>query len=401
MNLFQYKAVTETGRTVVGRIEAHNEADLELRLARMGLDVIRYRVTRPRQGWLRRHRIGRRELISFCFHLEQLSRAGVPILEGLDDLRDSTDNARFREVLATLIESIEGGQTLSQALGHFPAIFSPIFINLIRAGEHSGRLADVLRELTETLKWQDELAAQTRKIVTYPAFVGLVVLGVTVFLMTYLVPQLASFMKSLGQELPWQTRGLILVSDTMVRYWYLALAIPPLALLTLRWLTRRNPAIAYRIDGLKLRLPAIGPVLQKIIMARFSGNFALMYGAGIPILECLRISQALIQNRVIEEALERVQQQIGEGEGLSAAFANTGLFPRLVVRMLRVGEGSGALDEALTNITYFYKRDVRESIEKVQSLVEPVLTVVLGAILAWVMFAVLGPVYNSISNMRM
>jgi type IV pilus assembly protein PilC len=394
MAAFEYKAINDDGKTVFGRIEAANDSDLEIRLARMGLEMIRCKPATRREWRLGSGKVGRQELIAFCFHLEQLTRAGVPILEGLTDLRDSVVNPRFREVIAGLIEDIEGGKTLSEALARCPAIFSKVFHSLIRAGEQSGLLPDVLRNLTESLKWQDELAAHTKKIVMYPAFVATVVLGVLFFMMIYLVPQLTSFIASVGQELPLHTRALIVVSDFVINYWYLILAAPPALFFGIRHLARVNAQARYRVDGFKLRIWPVGPIYAKILLSRFASNFALMFGAGITVLDALRISEQLVDNKVVEEALQRVQRQIGEGVGLTSAFENTGLFPPLVIRMLRVGENTGALDEALANVSYFYNRDVRESIEKVQALIEPALTVVLGLLLGWVMLSVLGPIYD-------
>src|SRR3954462_9475042 len=188
MPLFAYKAIDAHGKNVAGRVEAVNLFDLEQRLARMGLDLIAgapsTQTTRLGGG-----RVARQDLINFCFHLEQLASAGVPVIEGLVDLRESVDNPRFREVVSGLIESIEGGRNLSQALGEFPEVFSKVFVSLVRAGEQTGKLADVLKSLSDSLKWEDELAAQTKKLLMYPAFVGSVVLLVTFFLMIYLVPQ--------------------------------------------------------------------------------------------------------------------------------------------------------------------------------------------------------------------
>ncbi len=394
MATFEYKAINDTGKIVLGRIDASNDSDLEMRLGRMGLEMIRCWPARQ-GGWSSRGgKVGRQELITFCFHLEQLTRAGVPILEGLGDLRDSVSNPRFREVIAALIEDIEGGKTLSEALARFPLIFSRVFHNLIRAGEHSGMLPEILRNLTESLKWQDELAAHTKKIVMYPAFVGTVVMGVMFFMMIYLVPQLTSFIASVGQELPFHTRALIVVSNFVINFWYLILITPPALFFGIRYLAQVNAQARYRLDSFKLRVWPVGPIYAKILMSRFASNFALMFGAGITVLESLRISEQLVDNKVVEEALQRVQRQISDGVGLTSAFENTGLFPPLVVRMLRVGENTGALDKALENISYFYNRDVKESIEKVQALIEPAMTVILGVMLGWVMLSVLGPIYD-------
>jgi len=238
MSAFEYKAMDGSGKTVLGRIDASNDDDLELRLTRMGLDLITARPAAKRRLRWQRGQVGRPELVTFCFHLEQLARAGVPIMDALRDLRDSVNNQRFREVISSLLEDIEGGKTLSQALARFPGFFSPVFVSLISAGEESGMLPDVLRRLTESLKWQDELASHTRKIIMYPAFVGVVITGVIVFLMVYLVPQLVGFIQNMGEEVPAHTRALIFVSDIVINYWYLLLVTPFAVFFGLRSLPR-------------------------------------------------------------------------------------------------------------------------------------------------------------------
>jgi len=183
MALFAYKAIDTRGKTMLGQIEAINLVDLELRLKRMGLDLVRGGPTRHGGSLLRSGEIKRAELINFCFHMEQLIAAGVPLVESLIDLRDSIENARFREVMSGVIESIQGGLRLSQSLAQYPQIFNPVFTSLVRAGEDTGKLAEVLKSLVENLKWEDELAEHMKKLILYPAFVGSIVIMVTFFLM--------------------------------------------------------------------------------------------------------------------------------------------------------------------------------------------------------------------------
>jgi len=396
MPRFTYRAIDADGRRLSGRTDALNLADLELRLKHMGLDFIN---GGPVKGARRRGRaVSRRELINFCFHLEQLTRAGVPIIEGLTDLRDSAANHRFREVVASLIESISGGKTLSQAMAAHRRIFDGVFSSLVRAGEETGMLPDVLRGLAESLKWQDELAAQSRKLVTYPALLGAITVTVTGFVMIYLVPKLAIFIKGLGQPLPLPTQALLATSGFLAHYGYWLLFVPLLMSVGLRVALRTSPAIRYRFDRLKLGLPLTGNVLRKIMLSRFAGIFAMMYASGIPIIDAIQASENLVGNVVIKDGLVRAGRMITEGQSLTAAFQNVGLFPPLVIRMLRVGEGTGGLDTALLNVSYFYNRDVREAIERLQTLIEPLLTLVVGLILGWVMLAALGPIYDIVTG---
>jgi type IV pilus assembly protein PilC len=400
MPLFTYKAIDTSGKAVLGRIDAANLFDLEQRLSRMGLDLVNGGQSSQRGRIIGRGKVTRQELINFCFHLEQLSSAGVPIVEGLTDLRDSVENPRFREVVSGLIESIEGGDSVSQALADYPEVFSRVFVSLVRSGEQTGKLPEVLRSLTESLKWEDELAAQTKKLMMYPAFVGSIVILVTFFLMTYLVPQMTGFLRNMGQAIPLQTRILVWVSDVFVAYWWAILAAPFLLWFGTKIAARSYPSIDYALDDYKLRAPLIGPILRKITLSRFASSFAMMYGSGITVLDAIRSCEEIVGNKPLENALRVAGQQIAEGKNLTTAFQDVDLFPPLVIRMLRIGENTGALDTALLNVSYFYNREVRESIGKVQAMIEPALTLVLGAILGWVMLAVLGPVYDTISTMK-
>ncbi|HEY6966514.1 MAG TPA: type II secretion system F family protein [Burkholderiales bacterium] len=400
MPLYTYKAIDANGKSVIGRVDAGNVFDLEQRLSRMGLDLVTGAPTQQKGRLIGGSRVPRQDLINFCFHLEQLSGAGVPIVEGLIDLRESTENLRFREVVGGLVETIEGGKNLSLALADYPEVFSKVVVSLVRSGEQTGKLAEVLKSLAETLKWEDELHAQTKKLMMYPAFVGSTVLVVTMFLMIYLVPQMTGFIRNMGQEIPLQTRILIHVSNFFVGYWWLVVTAPIALWFGLKTAAKTNPSVAYALDHLKLRVPLIGPILRKIILSRFASSFAMMYSSGITVLDAIRSSEEIVGNRPLENALRSAGQQIAEGKGLTMAFTDVGLFPPLVIRMLRIGENTGALDRALLNVSYFYNREVRESIGKVQALIEPVMTIVLGLILGWVMLSVLGPVYDSISKMK-
>lgn len=399
MSLMHYKAMDEHGKTCTGRMEAANAVELALRLERMGLDLIRGRPARARAPALAAVKLSRRQLIDLCFQLEQLLGAGVAVLEALVDLRDTAEERKLREVIAGMAESIAGGKTLSSAMQEYPRVFDCVLVNLVRAGELSGQVAPVLGSIVESLKWQDEQAAQVKKLTTYPVFVGSVVALVLGFLMTYLVPQLVTFLRTMGMALPLHTRMLIWVADCIVAYWYLTLSIPVALSMVGLLALRVSSSARYALDELKIRIWLVGPIVKKIILARFAKYFALMYASGITVLDCIHIGETLVGNRAVAEATRRARRQIAEGASISAGFEGSGLFPPLVLRMLRVGESTGALDTALLNVTYFYERDVKESVARLQALVGPSMTIVLGGLLLLVIVSVLGPVYDLIGDL--
>jgi type IV pilus assembly protein PilC len=342
----------------------------------------------------------RRDLITFCFDMEQITRSGIPLLDGIRDLRDSIENPRFREVLTTLIEDMEGGRILSQSMAQHPAVFDKVFVSLVRAGEQAGRLTEVFENLGNTLKWQDELAAQTKRLLMYPAMVLVVVVAVMMFMLMYLVPQVVQLLKTMGLTLPIQTRVLIFVSNFVINYWPLVFGLPVALAIAIVIVARRSSRAQYWMDYARLRLPVIGPILQKIILSRFCNFFALMYRSGISILEAIKTSEDIVGNRVIADGLMRAGAQINAGDGLTETFQNLGMFPPLVIRMLRVGETTGALDTALLNVTYFYNRDVKDAVDKGLAMLGPVLTMVLGGMLILIMWSVLGPVYDILGRFK-
>jgi type IV pilus assembly protein PilC len=399
MPRFSYRAADAQGRITEGRLDALNEADLENQLSRVSLWLIT-----ARQENLRRRRAGaklsRRQVIGFLFQLEMMVRAGVPILEAFADMRDAADSDASRQLAAGLYEKIETGTPLSGALAAYPQIFSETVVNLVRAGEVSGQLPDVLREIVRSLRWQDELAASTKKLMMYPAFVCAVIGAVVVFMMTYLVPQLTSFLKNMGQALPMHTKLLIATSDAVVAYWWAMLLAPVLLVSAFfAWLRRSEPA-RRRVHGWLLRLPMLGDILSKMALARFSNSLALMYRTGIPLIDALEQCQNISTNLVIRASIERARQRVVAGTSISVSFSAESLFPPLVIRMLRMGEATGALDQALDKVNYFYSRDIDESIQRVQALLEPALTLLVGFILGWIMLAVLGPIYDTVTQIK-
>jgi len=394
---YQYRAVDANGAVIEGRLEANNERALETQLRQSGAELLR--CAEQGKGLFRFGRgVSRKELIGFCFHMEQMTRAGLPILEALADLRDSVDNERFAEVLGNLISAVEAGKTLSQSMAEYPDIFDDVFVNLISVGEESGELSDVLLKLTESLKWQDELIAKAKTVIMYPAFVGVVVISVMLFMMLYVVPQMVDFIKEMGQTLPIHTRALIAFSNFLVNHWWWAVPAPPLLLVAAKIYADRDDKFRYRVDSWKLNAWFVGPITQKIVLSRFASYFALCYGAGLDVLASLKISEDIAGNVVIRGGIMKIADSIGDGKSLSDSIDSTKLFPPLVVRMVRMGESTGALDNALGNVSYFYDREVTESIDRLKALIEPAMTVVLGAIMAWIMLSVLGPIYETISK---
>ncbi|MDR0528696.1 MAG: type II secretion system F family protein [Zoogloeaceae bacterium] len=401
---YAYRAIDQSGARVRGEIVALSQDDLDARLTARGLYLIdaqeRENAGKAASGKARgRGEPSRREWLFFWTQFRELLAAGVPLQEILSDLADARGQTRGREarlgvILAALAEEIRAGRSLSEAMQKEEAHFRPVFTRLIHAGETAGRLEEAVAHLIGELAWEDDLARRARRLFLYPAFVLAVIFAATLFLFLYLVPQLKVFFVNMGGILPWQTQALFFVADFVGAAWpFLLLGMASFAAVCVAP-PSFFPALRLFRDAALFRLPVVGDAVRKIALARFSGAFALLYASGVSVLEALAMTRDVAGNRAIAEVLVRAEADIRAGHAVSAAFSASGIFPAFALRMLRVGETTGALDRALLSIRHFYTRSVEESAERLESVLEPSLTVLLGLLLGWVIWAVIGPVYD-------
>ena len=289
---YSYRAIDGQGRIVKGEMNAHNELALAAALKTVSLELISARPQRSKQRSASR-RLSRREMIDLFYYLEILLRAGVPAIDALRDLGDTSDSHLLRQVAQGMAESIENGSSFSDALLQQPAAAQGVIPKLIRAGEESGQLVAVLGEIVAALKWADEVVAAAKKAVIYPAFALTVITGVIVFLMSYLVPQLIPFIKEMGGELPAHTRALIAVSDFVKDYWWLLLPAPFVITATLSLLARMSRPFRKKLHQLVLRVPMFGPIIEKIVLSQVVNTLAMMYRSGIPLLDAILRAQGV------------------------------------------------------------------------------------------------------------
>ncbi len=399
MPIYNYKAINHMGKRVRGELTAANDIDLEERLKNMGMDLIDHQEAKARKS-SPFGKVGLNDLIVMCMHMEQLDRAGVPLLESLADIRDATDSDKLRDILTDVFESLKGGEVLSKSLSKHPKVFGEVFVGLIAAGEKTGRLATAFDHLAHHLKWTAQIRRQIRKALTYPTLLFFVVVGVITVLMIFVVPKLTDFMIAQGFAIPIHTRILIGFSKFMGEYWWLVVSSPIFLFFLITGLYRTSEPAAYTIDKIFLKLPVVGPTIHKIDLARFTHFFAIMFRSGIDILDCLQSSQKVVSNRVIRQAVQQVRRTVSEGNSLTSSLRNSNQFPNLVVRMFKVGEDSGNMDEALMNINYFYDREVDDAVEKMVGAIQPTMTLFLGGMIIWVVVSVFSPLYEMFSNMK-
>jgi type IV pilus assembly protein PilC len=398
MSMYEFRALDASGRIVKGSRDAINELELESALASNGMTLINATIKKSKRLTATRT-LSRREAIDFFYYLEMLFKAGVPLVEALKDLGESAGTTGVRQASQSTADAIMKGEQLAGALAASQA-FNEEFVKLIATGEQSGTLSTVLSEIVRSLKWRDELASRTKKALMYPAFALVVIIGAVTFLMSYVVPQIIQFILSMDNELPIYTKALIAVSDFIGNWWVETLAAPFVLWFVTGVMAKSNRDFKKFLHAQFLNIPLIGSLLKKIILARVVDTLALMYRSGVPILDALEQVADVVSNLAIKDSLTNARTKVAEGVPMSVAFGEEDMFPPLVVRMLRVGENTGALDDALNNVSYFYIRDIDDAVSKVQSSIEPILTMVLGLTLGWIMLAVLGPIYDTISKIK-
>ncbi|MBF0267608.1 MAG: type II secretion system F family protein [Alphaproteobacteria bacterium] len=400
MPLFNYRAIDTGGRSVRGQLSASNDLDLFQRLKESGLELITSSEVRQNKlTALFAPKIKHRDLIQMCVHLQQLNAAGVSLIEGLADVRDSTEQPKLRDLVSEIHSSVAEGKSLSQAFGAHPRVFGPVFTSLISAGEESGNLSEAFLQLVKHLKWTEEVTTKIKKATRYPSVMLVVILGLFFFMMTMVVPEVIGFLKGTGQPLPGVTLALVATSDFVINFWYVILITPVVLLIGIRLLMSVSEEFRYRMHYLVLRMPKMGDMIRKISLARFAHFFAVMFQSGVPILQCIETATKVVNNLCLSKSLENVQRTVQQGNAFSAALKNTGEFPSLVIRMVKIGEDSGNLSETLENVTSFYDTDVNDAVDGLIAMMEPMLTMIVGALMAWIIMAIFGPMYDSFSKM--
>ncbi|MDG1287666.1 MAG: type II secretion system F family protein [Rickettsiales bacterium] len=398
MATYQYSAMNQDGKIVKGEMTAENDIDLEARLRDLHLDIVKCSLAKQKAASFL-NKITYNDLIVLCLHLEQLSRAGVPLLEAISDVRDSTESVRLRDIMAGVFEEVKSGSLFSEALGRHPREFDEVFLGLIKAGEKTGDMTEVYTHLADHYKWTHDIKRKIKKARGYPMFLLVVMSAVIFVLMTTVVPKLIDFITSQGFEIPIHTRALIATSEFCQDYWFIIICIPIFSWIGFKIAYRVSDNFAYKADSLALKVPVFGNVIRKINMARFTHFFGVMFRSGVDILESLDSSRNVVANRLLKQSIADVKSAVSDGSTVTDALQKSGEFPTMVVRMFKVGENSGNMNDALENVNFFYNREVNDAVDNIVGMIQPALTLIMGVLIFWVISAVFGPLYDSFSQM--
>lgn len=401
---YKYKAYNAKGRPIRGVISAVSEVDLYNQLKSAGMDLVSCSPVENKSSLgnisFLRPRIKTRDLIQFFMHLEQMQAAGVPMLEALADVRDSAENQTLKDIMTDVVRSVSEGSSLSEALNNYPNVFSNLYVSLIKAGEDTGDLEKSYAQLIKYLKWVDDMQSKIKKATRYPMILMFVVIMTIVVMMGYVVPQIVGFIKNLGQDLPFYTTALMATSEFFQEYWWAVLITPVLLFIAYKIIRKNSEGFAFQMDSLFLRMPLAGPLIRKISIARYAQTFGALFSSGIDVINCLKSSRRTVSNLALVEALDIVEARVQAGAPLSQSFNSSGEFPTMVVRMIKIGEESGNLTPVLTQVSEFYTKDVDEAVQGLITMIEPMLTALLGGMILWIAVAVFGPIYASFEHIN-
>lgn len=381
-------------------VSAVNEGDLYKQLQSAGLELVGCTKLKNKKGGSFGKKVKIRDIIQFFVHIDQMQGAGVPLLEALADIRDTTENPNLRDIIAGVYRDVSDGSALSEAMQKHPNVFTALYISLIKAAEDTGDMTGSYKQLIRYLKWVDEMRSKIKKATRYPMIVTGVVILAIVVMMGFVVPEIVGFIRNLGQELPWYTTALIATSDFFKAYWYIVVAFPIISFVVIKVLCKYSYDFAYRVDLVILGLPLAGDLVRKINIARYAQTFGALFASGIDVISGLKSARNTVGNKVMLEALKNVEQRVQAGSPLSEAFNVSGEFPSMVVRMLKIGEESGNLTVVLDQVSEFYTKDVDEAVTGMIAMIEPALTGIMGGMILWIAAAVFGPIYNSFGELN-
>lgn len=397
MPKFDYTAVGKNGKNVSGSIESANIQSARAYLLRQGVRPI---VVKPvkqggfKFGALGQGRVKLRDMVIFTRQLATMIDAGVPLVRSLATLQNQTESPVFKKHLIEVSKDIEGGMAFADALAKHPTVFSTIYINMVRAGEAGGILDDILKKLAVQQEKDASIKAKFKSAMTYPTVLITITFTVFIALMTFVVPKIGKIIVDLGAEgskVPPLTQAMLNISHFMTSQWYILLGGILIITFSLRAYLKK-PAGKRMRDRLLLKIPVLKVVIVKVAVARFSRIFASLMTAGVSVIEAIEITAKAIGNTLVEDELLAAAKEVANGTPLSVPLSQSKIFPPIVSQMLAVGEETGRIGDILVKVADFYEEEVDATVESLSSILEPIMIVIMGAMVGLIAASVIGPI---------
>lgn len=397
MPVFEYKGKTLAGAQVQGEMEAKSKADLE-RVLRQNRILVKQINKKPAQLNLKiGSGIARIEISRFTRQFATMIGAGLPMVQCLEILSNQMENKEFAKIVNDIKESVQGGATLSEAMARHPKIFDQLYTNMVEAGEVGGALDAILIRLAVYREKADALIRKVKGAMVYPAVVVVVAVGVTIGMLTFIVPVFAKMFSSVGSELPAPTAFVLAVSEFLQKNFLILIGAGVAFAIGLTW-WKKTPGGALTWDKIMLKLPVLGNLVRKSSIARFTRTLSTLLASGVSIIEALDITARTSGNLVVSKAINKAVLSIAEGDTITSPLKESGVFPPMVIQMIGVGEKTGGLDEMLSKIADFYDEEVNEAVEALTSIIEPIIIVFMGVVIGGILIAMYLPMFDIIGK---
>jgi MSHA biogenesis protein MshG len=406
MPQFRYQARSAAGDLLEGSMEAVSSAMVADQLLANGSTPVRITEESDKGtgslvlSWqFGGRRIDPEDLILFCRQMYSLTKAGVPLLRALRGMTESACKPIMAETLQAVLDDLEGGRDLSGALRRHPRIFPPLVVNMIQVGESSGRLDESFNEVATYLTREKQTADQIKAALRYPSFVVTAIAIAIVIITLFVIPAFEKLFRSQGAQLPLPTRIILGLSNFAVSWWWaILLALVAVFFSWRAWIRTEQGALIW--DRFKLRLPVVGSIIHRAILVRFARGFAMGYGAGVPLIQSLALTAQAVGNSYVQQRLGKLRRGVEHGDTLTRSAAASEMFTPLVLQMLAVGEETGSVDTMLLEVGDFYEREIEYDISRLSSAIEPILIVIIGAMVLVLALGVFLPMWNMASVMR-
>ncbi len=398
---YTYKARTKDGKVETGTIEAYSKEAAAVLLQKYNVFVtsLQTREEKPAILKLRFERpISKKDITIFFRQLSVMLQSRVPVVQSLQSLAAQTARNNFKEVITKISNLVEEGVPLSEALASYPHIFDGFYVNLVKSGEASGNISGSLDYISGHLERESDIVAQLRQAMVYPLFV-VIVLGIVItIIMVAVMPRVVDLIKESGAKPPLFTQMMLSGYGFLQQWWWAMLLVILLTVASLVFYFRTKEGKA-RYNKISLKMPFLGSILKKVFLARFCGNIATLISAGISINRALQITGDTVNNVVYKDIINDIEKQVSEGEKISSVMQkNHDYFPPFVIQMIKVGEETGKLDKTLVEVVTFYQKEIKRSVDLFTSLIEPVMIIFLGIIVAMLAISVLTPLYGALGG---
>lgn len=402
MAMFTYRAIDRTGKHHEGSVEASDPKAVEQLIARQGMRALVIKAdnrgkTSILKIFSRGQRVKLKDLVIFTRQLATMINAGVPLVRSLATMQSQTENSSFKKIIIEITKDVESGTTFAEALEKHGTVFSPIYVNMVRAGEAGGILDEILKKLALQQEKDARIRGKFKSAMTYPVVLVSITGVVFIALMTIVVPKIGKIVSDLtGGNLPPLTRAMLIISHVLIAYWFVHIIVIVGSVIFLTRFLRTDKGRMTR-DKLLLKLPGIKLIVIKMAVARFARIFASLMTAGVSVIESIEITGKAIGNVVIEQELLMAAKEVANGEQFSVPLSRSKIFPPIVSQMLAVGEETGQTDTILIKVAEFYEDEVDAAVDGLSSILEPLLIIVMGSMVGLIAISVIGPI-SSLSS---